>query len=139
MPCGEKHLGADVPRSRDGLFFHQGARRAPISAIRLGDYKLIKHWLAETPAGPDRSKYAGEQLLELYDLSRDLGESRDLSKTMPEVTRKLHDELTAFLKEVNAETENTNRWDAFRIMKQQHGIESDVFVPLDYSSPFEGN
>jgi arylsulfatase A len=125
-----------VRRSRDALFFHQGARRVPLSAIRRGDYKLIKHWLAETPAGKKRSKYAGEQLLELYDLSQDLGESRDLSTEMPEVTRTLHDELMAFLEEVNAETEYTDRWDAFRIMKKQHGIDSHVFVPLDYSSPF---
>ena len=128
-----------VARSRDGLFFHQGARRVPISAIRLGDYKLIKHWLAETPDGPDRSKYAGEQILELYDLSRDLGESRDLSTELPEVTRELHEELMAFLEEVNAETEFTDRWDAFRVMKRERNIDSDVFVPLDYVSPFPGD
>ena len=57
---------------------------------------------------------------------------------MPEVTKKLHDELMAFLKEVNAETEYTHRWDAFKIMKKQHGIDSAVFVPLEYSSPFTG-
>ena len=73
---------------------------------------------------------------ELYDLSQDLGESRDLSTEMPEVTKKLHDELMAFLEEVNAEIEYTDRWDAFNIMKKQHGIDSAVFVPLDYSSPF---
>ena len=55
---------------------------------------------------------------------------------MPEVTRALHDELMAFLEGVNAETEYTDRWDAFRIMKKQHGIDSDVFGPLDYCSPF---
>ena len=125
-----------VRRSRDALFFHQGARRAPLSAMRRGDYKLIKHWLAETPAGNKRSKYAGEKLLELYDLSQDLGESRDLSAKMPEVTKSLHDELMAFLEEVNAETEYTGRWDAFNIMKKQHGIDSAVFVPLEYRSPF---
>ena len=82
--------------------------------------------------------HVGEKLLELYDLSHDLGESRDLSAKMPEITRKLHDELMAFLEEVNAETEYTHRWDAFNIMKKQHGIDSTVFVPLEYSSPFKG-
>ena len=125
-------------RSRDALFFHQGARRAPLSALRRGNYKLVKHWLAETPAGKKRCKYAGEKLLELYDLSQDLGESRDLSTEMPEVTKKLHEELMAFLEETNAETESTDRWDAFRIMKKQHGMDSTVFVPLEYSSPFTG-
>ena len=106
--------------------------------MRRGDYKLIKHWLAETSARKKRSKYGRGKLLELYDLSQDLGESRDLSKEMPEVTKKLHDELMAFLEEVNAETEYTHRWDAFTTMKKQHGIDSAVFVPLDYSSPFTG-
>jgi Zn-dependent M32 family carboxypeptidase len=107
--------------------------------MRRGDYKLIKHWLAETPAGKKkRSKYGRGELLELYDLSQDLGESRDLSKEMPEVTKKLHGELMAFLEEVNAETEYTDRKDAFNIMKKQHGIDSAVFVPLEYSSPFTG-
>ena len=57
---------------------------------------------------------------------------------MPEVTRALHDELMAFLEEVNAETEQTDRWDAFRVMKRENDIDSDVFVPLDYISPFTG-
>ena len=57
---------------------------------------------------------------------------------MPEVTKKLHDELMAFLEEVNAETEFTDRWDAFKTMKKQHGMDAAVFVPLDYSSPFIG-
>jgi len=129
----------EVRRSRDALFFHQGAKRTPLSAIRRGDYKLLKHWLAEAPAGTEGGKYAGENLLELYDLSQDLGEQRDLSTEMPELTSELHDELMAFLKEVNAETEYTDRWDAFQLMKRQHGIKSDVFVPLDYRSPFTGS
>ena len=77
-------------------------------------------------------------MMELYDLSQDLGESRDLSTEMPAVTKKLHDELMAFLQDVNAEIEYTKRKDAFNIMKKQHGIDSAVFVPLDYSSPFTG-
>jgi len=124
-----------VQRSRDALFFHQGARRVPLSAIRKGNYKLVKHWLADTPAGENRSNYAGEKVLELYDLSKDLGESRDLSTEMPEIAKALHDELMAFLQETNAETEYTRRWDAFRRVKGQHGFESNVFVPIEYQSP----
>ena len=58
---------------------------------------------------------------------------------MPEVTKKLRDDLMVFLKEVNAESEYTHRWDAFNTMKKQHGIDSAVFVPLEYRSPFTGN
>ncbi len=128
----------EVQRSRDALFFHQGAKRVPISAIRWGNYKLIKHWVAETPDGKAPRKYAGDKLIEVYDLSQDLGESRDLSTERPDLTRKLHNELTAFLEETNAETEFTDRWDAFRIMKQQHDMKADVFVPLEYRSPLSG-
>ena len=69
-----------------------------ISAIRKGNYKLIKHWLA----GGD-CKYCGDHLLELYDLSKDLGETNDLSAQIPELAASLHRELIAFLEQANAE------------------------------------
>jgi arylsulfatase A-like enzyme len=126
-----------VRRKHEALFFHQGARREPLSAIRKGNYKLVKHWLAEEPV--EGLKYRGEKTLELYDLSKDLGENKDLSGKMPELTNALHDELMEFLKQAGAETEYTKRWDAFDRMKKKRGIDFDktrTIEPL-YSSPFE--
>ncbi|UCD56407.1 MAG: hypothetical protein JSV16_11295, partial [Candidatus Hydrogenedentota bacterium] len=116
---------------------HQGARRVPISAIRKGNYKLVKHWLAEDENARG-VKYRGDKLIELYDLSRDLSESRDLSLEMPARAKALHSELTDFLGEVGAETEYTKRWDAHKRMKKEHGLPSHGEIRLDYRSPFAG-
>jgi len=126
-----------VRRRRDALIFHQGAKRVPISAIRKGDYKLVKHWLAEDKKG-EGVKYRGDKLIELYDLSRDLSESKDLSLEMPERARGLHAELMDFLEEVGAETQYTKRWDAYRRMKTNRGLPSHGEIRLDYRSPFAG-
>ena len=45
--------------------------------------------------------------LELFDLSKDLGETQDLSEDMPEKTRALHEQMLAFLSEVGAETKGS--------------------------------
>jgi arylsulfatase A-like enzyme len=127
-----------IRRSRDALFFHQAAKRVPISAIRKGNYKLVKHWLAERSGDGPNSKYRGDKTLELYDLSRDIEESNDLSEKMPELTNALHRELMAFLNQANAETEYTNRWDAFSRMKKQQGIDFKKTQTIEpgYTSPF---
>ena len=125
----------EVRRRREALIFHQGAKRVPISAIRMGDYKLVKHWLAEDEKTRG-VKYRGDKLIELYDLSRDLSESKDLSLEMPERARALHSELMDFLEEVGAETQYTRRWDAYSRMKKDHGLPSHGEIRLDYRSPF---
>jgi arylsulfatase A-like enzyme len=127
----------EVRRRREALIFHQGARRVPISAIRKGNYKLVKHWLAEDENARG-VKYRGDKLIELYDLSRDLSESRDLSLEMPARAKALHSELTDFLREVGAETEYTKRWDAHKRMKRERGLPSHSEIRLDYRSPFAG-
>ncbi len=127
----------EVRRRRDALIFHQGAKRTPISAIRKGDYKLVKHWLAEDKKS-EGVKYRGDKLIELYDLSRDLSESKDLSLEMPVRTQALHSELMDFLEEVGAETEYTKRWDAYNRMKKDRGLPSHGEIRLDYRSPFTG-
>ena len=35
---------AEIERQREALIFHQGANRTPVSAVRKGKYKLVKHW-----------------------------------------------------------------------------------------------
>ena len=84
-----------IQRPNPFLVFHQAVDRTAISAIRLGNFKLVKTWRNERH--------------ELFDLSKDLSESHDVSRQHPEQTRKLHHMLTGFLKEVGAETQRTKK------------------------------
>ena len=77
-----------VKRANPFLVFHQAADREAISAIRLGDYKLVKTW--------DKNR------IELFDLSRDISEVSDLSEQLSEKTDELHSLLTGYLDEVGA-------------------------------------
>jgi arylsulfatase A-like enzyme len=81
-----------VRRGLPGLVFHRPLT-APVnrlSALRIGDHKLVVKWTN------------GQK--ELYDLSRDIGEEHDLATKMPGRTDEMYDILTRYLKEVNAET-----------------------------------
>ena len=112
--------------------FHQGANRTPISAIRKGKYKLVKHWGFEQDC-----RYCGSKLLELYDLSQDLGELNDLSEELPEVTASLDSELTAFLTEINAETGFADRAHPYdRLIRRLGGDAGKTMLRPDYVSPF---
>jgi len=124
--------GAGIGRQREALIFHQAANRTPISAIRKGKYKLIKHWMA----GQD-CRYCGDNLLELYDLNTDLGETNDLSAQMPGLTDALHGELLAFLEQSGAETEFKPRDHAYNVMLKEDGIDGTT-IPVEpqYRSPF---
>ena len=82
-----------VERNSPFLIFHQAANRKPISAIRWGNYKLVKDWRSNK--------------FELFDLSKDIEEKNDLSLEMPELVEKLNYALTRFLDEANAETKQT--------------------------------
>jgi len=83
---------------RDALYWHyphysnQGGR--PSGALRKGDFKLIE--------------FFEDGRLELYDLSRDIGEQHDLSATEPEKTKQLHALLVAWRKSVDAQMPTTN-------------------------------
>ena len=74
-----------------GLKFVCGTRDT--SALRWGDFKLVKTWKTGK--------------LELFDLSKDLSEANDLSTKMPEKTKELDRALTAFLTQVKATTVQT--------------------------------
>ena len=69
--------------------YNQHPQSAPHSVIRDGSWKLME--FLETGA------------IELYDLAKDLGESKDLSKSKPELTKELLARLHAWKKEVRAE------------------------------------
>ncbi|SMP75507.1 Arylsulfatase A [Neorhodopirellula lusitana] len=66
--------------------FHKQNRLG--SAVRSGDYKLIK--------------YYDDDSVELYNLNEDISESQNLAKQMPEKADKLRARLEAWLKETNA-------------------------------------
>lgn len=85
--------GADqaVKRPREELVFHfphYQSADGPHSALILGDMKLLKFY------------ESGE--MKLFDLSKDLSESNDLSKRDPKQTEALDKRLENYLKEVGA-------------------------------------
>lgn len=79
----------EVKRSYEGLVFHAPFSKPPHSAIRLGDFKLLKFW--------------EEKKLLLFNLKDDIGEKNDLAPSMPEKVKLLNNKLMTYLREVNAE------------------------------------
>lgn len=74
-----------VKRSIDRFVWHQAVEVAhPQSAIRRGDYKLLYFW--DTQEGL------------LFDVVKDLGETRDLAKQNPAVAASLQAELKAHIR-----------------------------------------
>ena len=86
------------PAAERAVFWHyphygnQGG--APASAIRRGDWKLIE-WLEDGS-------------LELFDVARDIGETRELSRAHPERAATLHAELKAWRTQVGARMPQPN-------------------------------
>jgi arylsulfatase A-like enzyme len=78
-----------VRRTEGALYFHRYAGGYPHSAIIDGNYKLIKFWKTNKE--------------ELYDLSKDIGETHDLAGDEPGKLKELHDKLTAYLSKMHAE------------------------------------
>jgi arylsulfatase A-like enzyme len=60
----------------------------PVAAIRVGNWKLIE--------------FFEDERFELYDLSKDPGESRNLAAEMPDKTREMQRLMNAWRKDVNA-------------------------------------
>jgi len=79
-----------VNRPIEGLIFHfPYYNGVPMSAIRLGDYKLLKDC------------QTGE--IHLYNLADDLGETHDLAAQMPQKVKQLHRKLMNYLDSIDAE------------------------------------
>lgn len=107
-----------VERQSESLIFHQGSHRVPRSAIRKGDYKLIKYWTKEV-------KYKNTPKVELFNISEDLEEATNLLEKHPEIARELEAELDGFLEKVNAETGKRNIEGAYyRLMDDLASAES---------------
>jgi arylsulfatase A len=86
MPVWKAEAGAKSPREHYFYF-----KRAELQAVRSGKWKL-RHAF-------DQGKNADPKTLELYDLTADPGESRDLSASHPEVV----DRLTRAMHEIRTE------------------------------------
>ena len=89
IPLFEQKPGFD----RDAIFFHYPnyafhKKNRLGSAIREGDFKLIKYY--------DNGD------LELYRLSSDIGEEANLAHQHPEIVRRLKDKLDAWLRQTDA-------------------------------------
>jgi len=89
----------NVNLDREAIFWHYphyhmyGA--VPYSAIRSGDWKLIEH-------------HDGAPL-ELYHLSSDIHEDRNLARTHPDRTREMHRQLKDWRQSIDAQMPTVNR------------------------------
>ena len=91
------NTAGEVKRPRKELVFHfphYQSGDGPHSAILLGDLKLMKFY--------------EDDRLALFDLSRDISEQNDLSKTMVDKTAQLHQKLKTYLAAVDAQLPTTN-------------------------------
>jgi arylsulfatase A len=82
--------------SRDNLYWHYPHyhKTKPYGAIRHKDYKLIE--------------FFEDGKLELYDLKKDMAESKDLSQKMPEKTQELYAMMKKWRSDVGAQMPTTN-------------------------------
>ncbi len=89
---------------RDAIYFHyphyhhQGFK--PASAVRGGDYKLIE-WYESTLYGEDNQ-------INLFNVRKDIGETKDLAKEMPELAARLREKLHQWRKSVGAQQMTIN-------------------------------
>jgi len=82
-----------VKRALPGIVHHRpNYASLPVSTLRIGDMKLVVNCKT------------GER--ELYDLAKDIGESKNLAAAMPEKTTEMAAILADYLKSVNAESYN---------------------------------
>lgn len=115
LPTLAQLAGAQTPKNIDGqsfvdvlttgkkppvrnLFWHyphySNQLGRPASAVRQGNYKLIR--------------FHEDQHVELYDLSEDLGENKDLAKILPDRAAQLTRVLDDWIKETNAKMPTPN-------------------------------
>ncbi len=88
--------GGKTALGRDELLWHYPHYRhapGPYSIIRKGDYKLIKFWDGQN---------------ELFDLKKDLGETKNLAGKMPAKTKALEAALMESLNRMNAKLPKLN-------------------------------
>lgn len=85
-----------VKRRQPFLIFHQAGARVAQSALRQGDYKIVKHW--------------AEGRVELFNLAEDLSEQENLADENPKRCEEMERSLDLFLDTVGALTQrNTTK------------------------------
>ena len=90
-PVLEKGNKGKLAKRDTGFVFHFPAfYTIPITSYRDGDYKLMRHL------------NTGE--IKLFDVAKDMGETKDLAKSMPEKKAAMVRKLDAYLKKVGAWT-----------------------------------
>jgi arylsulfatase A len=80
-----------VERRQPFLIFHQAGARVAQSALRQGDYKIVKHW--------------ADNRVELFNLDEDLAEQKDLAAENRKRCNEMERSLELFLESVGALTE----------------------------------
>lgn len=86
----EKGNDGEVKRPTEGLVFHYPCYFAPpLSVIRLGDFKMMKHL------------NTGE--MRLYDVTKDLGEKNNIAAQMPEKVAEMDKIMQSYLTSIDAE------------------------------------
>lgn len=90
-PVFENGNAGKLAKRDTGMVFHFPAHyTTPITSYRAGDYKLM------------RQLNTGE--IKLFNVTKDMGETKELSKKMPEKTKEMIRNLDAYLKKVGAWT-----------------------------------
>ena len=90
-PVFEKGNKGRLARRDTGLIFHFPAfYTIPITSYRDGDFKLMRHL------------NTGE--IKLFNVAKDMGETRDLTKTRPDKVKSMVRKLDAYLNKVGAWT-----------------------------------
>ena len=97
---------------RPAIFWHHphySTTAVPASAIRQGDWKLVKFysdyqrvWQPDGQGGGKVVETRDPALLQLYNLRDDLGEQHDLARKLPEKTAELHRLLMEHLRGTEA-------------------------------------
>jgi arylsulfatase A-like enzyme len=77
----------EVERANKAFFFHRFAKAYPHSAVIMGDYKLIKFWKTNK--------------IEMYNISKDLGELNDISKVEKTKLKELESTLMSYIAKHN--------------------------------------
>lgn len=85
----------EVKRSDEAFYFHRFTNGYPHSAIILGDLKLLKFWKSD--------------MVEMYNLANDLGETQDISKTNPTKAKELENRLLNYIETHNPELLAANK------------------------------
>lgn len=109
--------------SRESLFWYMPLYDAawgatPCAVIRKGNYKLIE-FFGDYCDREDNWKYIPEGRTELFNLAEDIGETTDLSKEFPNLTKSLKEELYAWIQDMDAPLPILNtRYDSTRLWER---------------------